>query len=136
MSKYKLLLFMSAFFTLFTFLGHTMGALHLLAPKEPEVAQLFQVMGQTMMPMLVGSPKSYAEVFHGANFGLSIYLLITGISLILFARAKQTPGSLIILTSVGLFLMMILCFRFFFPLPTICLGLSAILALMANGKKA
>lgn len=131
MSKYKLLLLIAAALVLFTFLGHTIGAFQMNSPQEVDGAQLVQLMEQTMMPMPIGSPKSYMDLYNGSNFGLSVYLLISGLSLILFARSKDTQKPLIVLTGVGLALMTLLCVRYFFPLPTICLGLASILAFAA-----
>lgn len=130
----KNLLYAAAFFTLFTFVGHSLGT---LLPQEHELASVRQaqtIMESTMVPMPIGAPRSLAQMAYGGNVFISLYLLITGLFLILSEKQERYVKSLVQLNSVGLIACAIFSAVFYFPLPAICTGLAAALGIAATKR--
>ena len=126
------LLYVASGFTLFTFLGHTAGQFMPIPPDQTQRLQVFEVMQKPVIIMPMGGTKSFAEFLSGANLSLSVYLLVTGICLFLFAKnytSQQRPQ--LFLHSLGLAMVALISARYFFPLPAICLGVAAILGFVS-----
>jgi len=132
MNKKKVYLGSAAALTLFTFVGHTMGAFLPIPPEDLNRLQTFEAMSKTPIPMPIGIPRSYAEVMMGSSLTVSVFLLVAGILFILYAMGKENSRRILLLNGLGLFAVSLLCARYFFPLPAICLGLAGILACMAS----
>lgn len=84
-----------------------------------------------------GAPlRSYGDFLLGADICLVIYLFITGLVFILESRDRNANNNRAMLYChcAGLALTSAGSFLFFFPVTAVCLGLAAILGLVA-GKR-
>ncbi|XGC80661.1 hypothetical protein ACES2L_15140 [Bdellovibrio bacteriovorus] len=127
----KKLLYIAAFFTLFTFVGHSFGT---LLPQEPATEAIRNVqaaMNSTALAMPFGAPKTFAQMYYGGNVFISLYLLVSGLLLILLSKAGNYNKNILVLNSAGLLGCAVISFFFFFPLPAICTAISAILGIAA-----
>ena len=68
-----MLLRVAALLTLFTFTGHTFGALSKPPVEAAELVKTYDLMAQTFVSFPVGSPTSIASILFGANIGLSVF---------------------------------------------------------------
>jgi hypothetical protein len=123
------LLRLGAFFILFTFAGHTVGTFMEIPPEQVEVAATHAVMERTQVPMPMGSPKSYAAIFHGNSLAVSLYLLVTGLAYLLGPDRRSLT-----LHALGMGGLAALSAVYFFPVPAVCTGLAAALGLWAAQK--
>jgi hypothetical protein len=134
----KLLLRVAAFLTLFTFVGHTFGALSGPKLDQEAAATTFGMMQQTMVPFPFGPDKSIATIMFGANIGLSVYLLLAGLLCIAVSTRKDGSEArdkqVIALNSLGLIAMGVISIFCFFPLPAACTGIAGVLGLVALKK--
>lgn len=127
----KRLLIIAAFFTLFTFIGHSIGT---LIPQEPEtefLRQAEEIMDRVQVEMPFGSPRTLGQMAYGGNAFISLYLLVSGLFFILSAKNENFVKNLVLLNSAGLAACAIISALFFFPLPAICTGISAVLGFLA-----
>ena len=109
----KILLRIAAGLVLFTCVGHTIG---------------------TFMPP-VGKSQSFFDILFGANIGLSVYLFVSGISLILISSEEKfhsTSKRLLFLESLGLLALAVISVLYFFPVPAICTGIAGVLGLFIS----
>ncbi len=126
-----ILLRIAAFLVLFTCAGHTMGSFMPIPPEQTKMLETVAAMKDTMIPMPMGSPKTYWQVFHGNNVGMSLFLLVSGALFILLSRdGKADAGSQAVL-SLGMIGLGIISALYFFPLPAICTGVAGALGLLA-----
>lgn len=128
-----LLLRIAAFLVLFTCAGHTMGTFMPVPPEQTRMLETIEIMKGTMIPMPLGSPKSYWEVFHGNNVGMSLFLLVTGIAFILLSRAANN-APIEVLLSLGMLGLCVISALYFFPVPAICTGVAGLLGIAAAKK--
>lgn len=128
-----ILLRVAAFLVLFTCAGHTYGTLAPIPPDQTQMIATLEQMKTTMIPMPLGSPKSYGQILDGTNLSVSVYLLITGLILLALSRnrAAGADTAVLLITSVGLLLVAGLSAVYFFPLPAICTGVAALLGFAA-----
>jgi uncharacterized iron-regulated membrane protein len=131
----KLLLRVAAFFTLFTFAGHTTGVIKGPPAEQTAVTNVYEVMRQTMVNLPMGSPKSIGTLMVGANLCLSVLLLLSGLLFILLSMTKEKPAGqdnrVLLLNSLAMLATAAVSFVCFFPMPAICTGLAGILGLIA-----
>lgn len=130
----KKLLYTAAFFTLFTLVGHSMGTLLPQAPANEALAQAQSMMRATLVEMPFGAPKSLATMAYGGNVFISLYLLVSGVLLILLAKPGQFVRNISLLNAAGLAGCAGISFACFFPLPAICTGIAALLGLLASRR--
>ncbi len=129
----KILLRIAAILVLFTCAGHTYGTFVPIPTEQTEMIKTLEQMKATMIPMPMGSPKSYSEILDGNNLSVAVYLLVTG--LILLALSRNRPAvdnAVLLITSGGLVLVAGLSAVYFFPLPAICTGVAAVLGFVAS----
>lgn len=135
----KLLLWVAALFALFTFAGHTFGALSGPPREQTEVLKVYEVMNETMVTFPTGNPKSISALMLGANLCLSVYLLVSALIFILTSLNQDAPtrfeNRILLLNSLGLLGTCFVSAIWFFPIPTICTGASAVLGLIAWRRK-
>ncbi len=133
----KILLRTSAFFTLFTFVGHTLGLIRPLPEDQTDVLTVYQMMKQTMVPFPMGEPKSIATLMIGANTTLSVLLFLAGISYLFLATdpVERSSQRQLVLLNISMLAVAITSYFCFFPLPTLCTGLAAIFGIVAFRKK-
>jgi hypothetical protein len=95
-------------------------------------------MKATMVPMPVGSARSYMDILDGNNICTSLCLLQCAAVLFSVARAGKEPVSdrVITLTALALAGISMISFRYFFPVPAVFTGLAAALALLARARPA
>jgi hypothetical protein len=124
----KNLLRIAAFLVLFTCAGHTYGTFAPIPADQPEMIKIVEQMKVVMIPMPMGTPKSYMQILDGNNLSVSLYLFVTG--LIFLALSRQAPGGadnvVLAITSTGMAAVAILSAVYFFPLPAICTGIAAL----------
>ena len=134
----KVLLRIAAFFTLFVFVGHTIGTFSAPPPDQADVVKVYETMYQTAVMMPMGATQTVGKMMFGANFCLSIYVLVAGLLLIIQSMTKEKTTregrQVLVVNSVGLFATGVTSFFVFFPLPAICLSLAGILGLVASRK--
>ena len=134
----KVLLRMAAFFTLFVFVGHTIGAIKGPPPDQTNVIEMYETMGQTMVTLPMSTQRSIATMMWGANICLSVYMLVGGLFFIIQSMTKEKTTregkQILIVNSLGLLVTGVISFFVFFPLPAVCLCLSGILGLVASRK--
>lgn len=135
--KTGLLLRVAAGLTLFTCLGHTAGTFMPIPAEQVAVAQTHATMKATPVPMPIGKPQSYADIFFGNNIAVSLFLLISGLGFLVFAGKGGLEGAgrrLLLLNSLGMAGVAIISSVYFFPLPAACTGLAAVLGFVAARK--
>ena len=128
----RILLRIAAFLVLFTCAGHTYGTFVPIPSDQTEMIKTLEQMKATMIPMPMGSSKSYSQILDGNNLSVAVYLLVTG--LILLALSRNRPAvdnTVLLITSGGLGLVAGLSAVYFFPLPAICTGAAAVLGFVA-----
>jgi hypothetical protein len=93
-------------------------------------------MKATLVPMPVGSARSYMEILDGNNICTSLLLLFCAAVLFAVSRAarEQVVNRVVTLTALALGGVSALSFRYFFPVPGLFTGLGALLALLALGR--
>ena len=126
----KILLRIAAGLILFTCMGHTFGTFMPVPQEEVELVNTVNAMKSALVPMPIGKKQSYFDIFFGTNISLSIYLLVTGLSFLLFASADNTNTTIrkmLLLQSLGLIGIAIISGLYFFPIPAICTGVAGIL---------
>jgi hypothetical protein len=133
----KNLLRTSAFFTLFTFVGHTIGLIRPLPEDQTQVLAVYQMMKQTLVPFPMGAPKSIATLMIGANTTLSVLLFLTGVSYLFLATdaVERSSQRQLMLLNISMLAVAITSYFCFFPLPAICTGLATVLGFVAFQKK-
>lgn len=134
MRNSKLLLRIGAALLFFTCAGHTAGTFMEIPAEQTEVARAAQVMEQTLVPMPIGRAQSYADIFFGNNITVSIYLLVTGISFVIFSLPGGLDGAgrrLLLTASAGVAALSVISLVYFFPVPAVCTALAALAGLFA-----
>jgi hypothetical protein len=129
MRNSKLLLRIGAALLFITCAGHTVGTFMEIPAEQTEVARAAQVMEQTLVPMPIGRAQSYADIFFGNNVTVSVYLLITAVSFVLFSLPGGLDGAgrrLLATASAGVAALSVISLLYFFPVPAVCTGLAAL----------
>ncbi|MDX1959669.1 MAG: hypothetical protein SFU98_13925 [Leptospiraceae bacterium] len=134
-----ILLRVAAFFLLFTCLGHTWGTFMQTPKEETQVIQAEEVMKKTLVPMPIGQPKSFAEIFFGNNISMSMFLFILGIlNIILSSNSIELDKShkqVLIVIIIGSFFVSIVSGIYFFPMPAIFTGIAGLLGSIVYYKE-
>ncbi|HMV45528.1 MAG TPA: hypothetical protein PK079_18245 [Leptospiraceae bacterium] len=131
----KIILRIAAGLVLFTCLGHTIGIFMPLPPEEVELIKIEDAMKTALVPMPIGKKQSFFDLLLGSNIGLSVYLLVSGISLILISSEEKLQSSnkqILKLESLGLLALSVISIFYFFPIPAICTGIAGILGLYSS----
>ncbi len=91
------------------------------------------VMQQTMVPMPVGSARSYMQILDGNNLCTSLFLLFCGHLLLVLASAPRSPVSdrITQFTALALAGFAIISTLYFFPIPVVLTGLAAVLSIIS-----
>ena len=135
--KTSTLLKLASFFSLFTFVGHTIG-IFLPIPKEHvNLINLVESMKQTYVIFPIGKPKSYYDVFLGNNYITSLSLLFIGIQLLLLSLKNEFDSidkKHFILLAVFSGFLSLISILLFFPFPSICMGICFLLILIVYKK--
>lgn len=121
-------MYAASFFTLFTFIGHSIGVISNRALEEMPAFATYQIMKSTEVKFPMGFSRNIATLMAGSNLCLSVSLLIAGLICIVFARTAvwtSRDNSVVLINSAGLFLTGIISAFCFFPVPAVCLILAA-----------
>lgn len=132
MNRTSLMLRLAGGLALFTCLGHTVGTFMAIPAEQVEVAKTVAVMKATLVPMPIGKPQNYADLFRGNNIAVSIYLLASAVSFFLLSGRAGLEGvgrKFLVLNSLSLLALSVVSALYFFPLPAACTGLAALLGL-------
>ena len=88
------------------------------------------IMRKTMVPMPVGSARSYMQILDGNNLCTSLLLLLCGVLLLVLASAARSlvVDRLTQIIALALAGMSIISAVFFFPIPVVFSGLAAVLS--------
>lgn len=135
--KRSLLLRIAATLSLITAAGHTIGTFMPIPPEQTQMHATVAIMKATMVPMPVGSAKSYMQILDGNNLCTSLFLVLCAALLFSVATAAREPTDrVVLLTALALAGISALSFVFFFPVPGVFTGVAAILALVARSRHA
>jgi hypothetical protein len=131
-----LFLRVAAALSLTTCVGHTIGTFMVVPPEQTQIHATIASMKATLVPMPVGSPRSYMEILDGNNLSTSLFLAVCAALLFSVARARREPlvDQVIGITALGLAGMSVISFRYFFPAPAVFTGLAAVLSLVARSR--
>ena len=133
-----LLLRIAAALSLITSVGHTIGTFMPVPVEQAQMHATIATMKATMVPMPVGTARSYIEILDGNNICTSLFLVLCAALLFSVARAgkERVVDRVIALTALALAGISIISFRYFFPVPAVFTGLAAVLALLACARDA
>lgn len=129
----KTLLRIAAALCLLTCLGHTVGTFMPIPDDQTAMKETVSIMQRTMIPMPVGSPRSYMQILDGNNLCTSLLLLLLGAWLLTMAAAAKnalTDRSVAIAAS-ALAGFAVISAAYFFPLPVVFTGLASALSFLA-----
>lgn len=132
-----LLLRIAAALSLITAIGHTAGTFMPVPPEQTQMHATIATMKATMVPMPVGSPKSYMQILDGNNLCTSLLLLLCAGLLVAVANtgSEKATRRVVLLTALSLAGISVISFVYFFPVPGVFTGLAAILALTSLGDR-
>jgi hypothetical protein len=128
------LLRIAATLSFLTAVGHTIGTFMEVPPEQKQIHATIATMKATMIPMPVGSAKSYMEVLDGNNICTSLFLVFCGALLLSVAKAsKETVvDRTILITALALAGVSVISFVYFFPVPGVFTGVAGALAILAR----
>lgn len=131
------LLRIAAVLSLITCLGHTVGTFMPVPAEQVQMHATIATMRATLVPMPVGSARSYMEILDGNNMCTSLLLLLCAAMLFTVSRAAKDPlvNRVIALIAFALAGVSGLSFRYFFPVPGVFTGVAALLAFLALGRQ-
>lgn len=132
------LLRLAAVLSLFTCVGHTIGTFMPVPAEQAQMHATIATMKATLVPMPVGTARSYMEILDGNNICTSLCLALCAALLFCVARAgkERVVDRVIALAASALAGISIISFRYFFPVPALFTGLAAVLALLARARDA
>ncbi|MCC2679428.1 MAG: hypothetical protein K0R29_2004 [Pseudobdellovibrio sp.] len=136
--KKQRLMYAAAFFSLFTFVGHSIGVVSNRALDEMPASATYKIMQLTSVNFPMGFTRDIATLMTGSNLCLSVYLLIAALICILFARNpvwSSRDNQVVLVNACGLVLTGIISAFCFFPVPAISLLLAAALSSAAVFSK-
>ena len=95
-------------------------------------------MKATMIPMPIGSARSYIDILDGNNICTSVGLLLCAALLasVSSAAKARVVDRVIMVTALALAGVSLISLRYFFPVPALFTGLAAGLALFARTRDA
>lgn len=132
----SLLLRVAATLSLITAVGHTVGTFMPIPPEQTQMHATIATMKATMIPMPVGSARSYMDILDGNNICTSLFLLLCAALLFIVAKAGSEPATrnVVLSTALALAGISVISFVYFFPVPGVFTGLAAALALWARSR--
>ena len=130
------LLRIAASLSLITCIAHTIGTFMPVPAEQKQMHATIATMKATLVPMPVGSARSYMEILDGNNICTSLLLLFCAALLFSVARAlkERLVDRVIMLTGLALAGVAALSFRYFFPIPGVFTGLASLLAFLALSR--
>jgi hypothetical protein len=126
----SLLLRIAAVLSLITAVGHTIGIFMSVPPEQTQMHTTIATMKATLVPMPVGSAKSYMDILDGNNLCTTLLLLLCATLLFTVANVgrEKAVDRVVILTALALAGVSVISFVYFFPVPGVFTGVAAMLA--------
>jgi hypothetical protein len=127
----------AATLVLITCLGHTIGTFMEVPPEQAAMHKAIAVMKSTMVPMPVGSPRSYMQILDGNNLCTSLLLLLCGTQLLAVAGLPSSAATnrLIFTIAVALAGIAAISALYFFPVPAAFTALASMLSFIASTRR-
>ncbi len=120
-----------------TGIAHTIGTFMDIPEEQMQMLETVDAMKKTMVPMPVGSDRSYMQILDGNNFCTSLLLFLSGTLLFSTANAliEGAPGRTVLIVGIGLAIFAIISAMYFFPLPAILTGAAACLIFLRSSTQ-
>ncbi len=120
-----------------TGLIHIVGTLMPVPLEQVEVMAAIETMKATLVPMPIGSAKSYMQILNGNNFGTALLLIVCAGQLIAVAKLPESHAvnRTIAVSALGLAGFALISLTHFFPIPAILTGLAAALCIVAVARE-
>lgn len=133
----SLLLRIAAVLSFLTAVGHTIGTFMPVPAEQERMHATIAIMKTTMIPMPMGSAKSYMQVLDGNNLCTTVLVLLCAAVLTWLATApkERVADGVILLNALALAGVSVISFLYFFPAPAVFTGVAATLALFARGRE-
>lgn len=133
-------LYLSAFFALITFVGHSIGFLSNRALEELPAAATYELMKNTFVHFPLRTSRDIATLMLGLNLCLSVFLLMSGLIFIVSGKKANLTwtshdNAIVFFNSGGLLLAGLISAFCFFPFPAICLALAALFGFTSIFRK-
>jgi hypothetical protein len=130
------LLRIAATLSLVTAAAHTVGTFMPIPPEQTQMHATVATMKATMIPMPVGSERSYMQILDGNNICTSLFLLLCAALLFTIAKADKAKAvdQVVLLTALALLGISAISFVYFFPVPGAFTGIAAVLAFVARAR--
>lgn len=95
------------------------------------------IMRKTMVPMPVGSPRSYMQILDGNNLCTSLLLLLGGLLLLVLATAPANAATdrMIWIVALALSGVSVISAIYFFPVPVVLTATAAALGFCALSRR-
>lgn len=100
------------------------GVLVQIPPEQTEVIKAAAVMKATIVPMPIGAPKTYADIFLGTNIIVALFLLLNGVTLVLKPSRKAA-----LITALGLIVFGVVAYYKFLIITAVIAMVSGLLTL-------
>lgn len=132
----KILLWIAAFLTLFTFIGHSIGGIFGPGSDQPIAYAVYETMKMTTVEMPFGPARSFSRMMVGSNIIVSFFLLVCGLIFILLSKGPATDreNKILMITAAGTLGIGIVSTFCFFPLPALCTVTAGALGIVASRK--
>ncbi len=126
--------YIAAALCLITCLGHTVGTLMTVPPEQTAMHSTIAAMKATMVPMPVGTARSYMQILDGNNFCTALFLLQCAVLLFCIAGlpSSQATNRILEITAAALAAFALISAVYFFPVPTVFTGAAAVLSVIAR----
>lgn len=127
------LIYLGAAFAAFTCLIHLIGTFMPVPPEQTAVIAAVETMRDTLVPMPVGSARSYMQILNGNNYGTALLLLICAVQLIAIAKLPNSDATnrTLLIATFGLAGFTIISATHFFPIPALLTGIATLLCIAA-----
>ena len=101
--------------------------------EQVAMKETVSIMERTMIPMPVGSPRSYMQILDGNNLCTSLLLLMLGAWLLTMAAAAKNAitDRSVAIAAFALAGFAVISAAYFFPLPVVFTGLASALSFLA-----
>ncbi|MFN0080866.1 MAG: LIC_13387 family protein [Prosthecobacter sp.] len=131
-----LLLRIAAILCIITCLGHTVGTFMAIPDEQVAMKETVSIMQRTMVPMPVGTSRTYMQILDGNNLCTSLLLLLLGVILFSIAPFPKTSmvDRVIGIAAVALTGFAVISAIYFFPVPVVTTALASALSLFARTK--
>jgi len=119
-----------------TGIAHTVGTFMDIPEEQVKMLETVETMKETMVPMPVGSDRSYMQILDGNNLCTSLFLFLCGTLVFLSAKAPVECASnrILFVIAISLAVFAVISVMYFFPVPAVLTGVAACLILFARTR--